>query len=75
MIDLPIVLGVSPWALRGIDKFGTVILGVLWVVFLVASEWCFHRLLKHELSVIDVANVLGAEVLLLGTVYGGHLLI
>ena len=76
LMDLPVRLGmVDRWVLRGIDKIGMVILGILWLVFVIVPESYFRRFLKKELSVIEVAKFFGVEILVLGAVYGGLLLI
>ncbi len=76
LVDLPmVVFRVNPWVLRAIDRFGSVGLGIVWLIFAVASESYFRRLLEWQLSIIDVAKVFLIEALILGVAYGGHLLI
>jgi hypothetical protein len=76
LIDLPgDLLQLSPWVLPAIDKFGTFILALLWLAFIIITEPYFRKILKRELSVLDVLKVFAVEVLVLGAVYGGHLLI
>ena len=75
LIDLPIVLGVNPWAMRAIDKFGTVGLGLIWLIFAVASEAYFRRLYERQMPAVNILKVFIAEGLILGAAYGGHLLI
>ncbi len=76
LLDLPMAIPtINPWALSAIDKFGTVLLGALWLVFVVLSEPYFRRLLNNELPIINVVKVFALEGLLLGVAYGAHLLI
>jgi hypothetical protein len=76
LIDLPImVLRLNRWTLVAVDKFGTVILGLVWLLFVLASEADFRKLLERPRPAAFVAKVFAVEVLVLGTAYGGHLLI
>jgi len=76
LIDVPMfVLRVNPWVLRAINSFGTFALGLVWLIFIVASESYFRRLVEQQLSAISVTKVFIAEALTLGMAYGGHLLI
>jgi len=76
LIDLAIIrLRWSPWTLRAVDRFGTVILGLLWLIVVVATEAYFRRMLNRRLWATHVVMVFAAEALVLGLAYGGHLLI
>jgi hypothetical protein len=75
LIDLPMALPVNPWSLSAIDKFGTVILGALWVIFLVLTEFYFRKLLKKGLPSSPILRLFAIEIVLLGVFYVGHLLI
>ena len=69
------VFQVNPWALGAIDKFGTVVLGLFWLIFIVASEPYFHRLIERDLSIKEVVRVFLIEIAILIGVYGVRLLI
>lgn len=76
LIDLPmVVFRLNPWVLRAIDRFGTVGLGLIWLIFVVASEPYFRRLYERQMPAINILKVFIAEGLILGAAYGGHLLI
>jgi hypothetical protein len=76
LIDLPInVLGANRYTQRAADRFGTVLFGLAWLIFAVASESYFRRIIDGELSAKQVAAVFAIELLLLGIAVGGHLLI
>jgi hypothetical protein len=75
LVDLPMTLPVNPWSLSAIDKFGTVILGALWVIFLVLTEFYFRKLLKKGLPSSPILKLFAVEVLVLAVLYLGHRLI
>ena len=76
LIDLPInVLNTNRYTQRAADRFGTVLLGLAWLIFVVASESYFRRILDGRLTAKQAAIVFAIEVLLLGIAVGGHLLI
>jgi hypothetical protein len=75
LIDLPImVLRLNRWTLISVDKFGTVILGLAWLLFVLASEADFRKLAERRRPAAFVAKVFAAEALVLGAAYAGHLL-
>ena len=74
--DLPVlVFRVDPWALGAIDKFGTVVLGLLWLIYVVATEPYFRRLLDHDLTAQAIVRLFLIEVGLMAGVTGLRLLI
>ena len=76
LVDLPmVVFRLNPWVLRVIDRFGTVGLGLIWLIFAVASEPYFRRLYERQMPAINILKVFIAEGLILGAAYGGQLLI
>lgn len=76
LIQLPgDVLKINPWRLGIIDKFGTVILGVLWLIFIIVTEPYFRRLQERDLSVTSIVKVFIAEALFLGATYGANWLL
>jgi hypothetical protein len=76
LIDLSLIIfRGNPWAFRAVDKFGFVILGLGWLIFVIATESYFRRLLKGRLSASSVAKVFAAEALILFIAYSGHLLL
>lgn len=76
LIDLPInVLGANRYTQRAADRFGTVLFGLAWLIFVVASESYFRRIIDGKLGAKQVAAVFAIELLLLGIAVGGHLLI
>ena len=76
LIDLPInMLSANTYTQRAVDRFGTVLLCLAWLIFVVASESYFRRIIDGNLTAKQVAIVFAIEVLLLGIAVGGHLLI
>jgi len=76
LIDLPIMtLRLNRWAFIAVDKFGTVILGLVWLLFVLASEADFRKLPERRQPATFVAKVFAIEALVLGAAYAGHLLI
>lgn len=75
LIDLPIMtLRLNRWALIAVDRFGTVILGLAWLLFVLASEADFRKLSERRRPAAFVAKVFAAEALVVGAAYAGHLL-
>jgi hypothetical protein len=76
LIDLPIaVLRADRYTQRAADRFGTVLFGLAWLIFVVASESYFRRIIDGKLTAKQVATVFAIEVLLLIIAVGGHALI
>jgi hypothetical protein len=76
LIDLPmVVFRLDPWVLRAINRFGTFILGLVWLLYLIASEAYFRRLYEEQMPVVNVLKVFVVEAAILGAAYGGDLLI
>lgn len=70
LLDIFVALQFNPWAMSAVDKFGTVIFGLGWLVFALLSEFrlreavAIHRL-RHRL-----VWLLGSELLILALSYG-----
>jgi hypothetical protein len=76
LVDLPInVLRANRYTQRAADRFGIVLFGLAWLIFVVASESYFRRIIDGKLSAKQVAAVFVIEGLLLIIAVGGHLLI
>jgi len=78
VVDVPIgLLRVSGWSLRLWNYVGSVFVGIVWLIFVIATEEYFTKGFDEILSVVLVraAKMLCAEVVFLGVVYGIHLLI
>ena len=76
LIDLPgDVLAINPFRLAAIDKFGLVILGAAWLVFLIISESFFRKLAQGKLPKGRILRVFAVEALLLSGAYAIHTLI
>lgn len=78
VVDVPIsLLRVSYWSLRLWNYIGSAAVGLAWLVFVVATEGYFHDATEETLPVMlkRAAQVLSAEVVLMGFVYGVRLLI
>ena len=76
--DVPIgLLRVSYWSLRLWNYVGSVVAGLAWLIFVLATEEYFRKASEKTLPMLlkRAARVLAAEVVLLGLVYGIHLLI
>lgn len=78
VVDVPIgLLRGSPWSLRLWNYVGSVFVGLVWLIFVIATEGYFTHRSDETLSVVLVraAKMLFAEVVFLGIAYGLHLLI
>jgi hypothetical protein len=80
LVDVPaMLLGLEGWVFQAVAKFGTVLLGLLWLIVTVASEPYFARISDQDperrLSVVEVLRVFVVELLVLGAAYGGHVLV
>ena len=78
VVDVPIgFLRVSYWSLRLWNYAGSVVVGLAWLIFVLATEEYFRKASEKTLPMLlkRAARVLAAEVVFLGLVYGIHLLI
>ncbi len=76
LVEIPMSLfRVNPWVLRFLDRWGSVLLLLMWLILAIGSETIFRRLPEHKDPVRTVARVFGVEVLMLAIAYGGHLII
>ncbi len=79
LIDFPIMAlmphGFSQYWQRTADRFGTLLLGLLWLIFVIASEGYFRRIMDGRIGAKQVAAVFAAEVLLLIFAVGGSALV
>jgi hypothetical protein len=78
VVDVPIgFLRVNYWSLRLWNYVGSAVVGLAWLVFVLATEGYFHEASEKTLPMMlkRAARVLVAEVVFLGLAYGIHLLI
>jgi len=76
LIDIPLRLrGINPWALGALDKFGTFVFGVIWLIFLIVSEAYFRKFIRRKVTMFNVVKVFVVEGLLLGIVFAIRLLL
>jgi hypothetical protein len=78
VVDLPIgLLRVSGWSLRLWNYVGSVFVGLVWLIFVIATEGYFTKRSDETLPVVLVraAKMLCAQVVFVGIVYGLHLLV
>jgi hypothetical protein len=71
--DVPIkLLRVSYWSLRLWNYAGSAIVGLVWLIFVIATEGYFRELTEEAFPVLlkRTAQILTAELLFLGLVYG-----
>ncbi|MFN2271623.1 MAG: hypothetical protein ACK2US_12345 [Anaerolineae bacterium] len=71
--DVPIeLLKVSGWSLRLWNYVGSVTVGMVWLFFVIVTEGYFRELADKELLAMlkRAAQILTAELLFLGLVYG-----
>jgi hypothetical protein len=71
--DVPIkLLRVSYWSLRLWNYAGSAAMGLVWLIFVMATEGYFRELAEEGLPVLlrRAAQILTAELLFLGLVYG-----
>jgi len=69
LVELPMrMLNINHWAFSAIDKFGLVILGVVWLVLVVVSEEYFRRMIDHGLRLRAVVWLFVVMGVLLGAV-------
>jgi hypothetical protein len=73
MVLMP--LGLGRYWQRTADRFGTLFLGLLWLIYVVASEGYFRRILDGRIGAKQVAAVFAVEVLLLIFAVGGSALV
>jgi hypothetical protein len=76
--DVPIgLLQVNPWSLRLWNYVGSVTVGLTWLFFVVVTEGYFRELADKELLVMlrRTTQILTAELLFLGLVYGVQALV
>jgi hypothetical protein len=70
LIELPLrSQNIDPWALGAVDKFGFVVFGVVWLVFLIVTEEFFRRMIRRGLRLRTVVWLFAVEGGLLGGVY------
>lgn len=79
LIDFPIMvllpMGLSQYWQRTIDRFGSVTLGLIWLVFVIASEGYFRRLIEGRIGAKQVAKVFAAEIIVLAGAFAGSRLV
>jgi hypothetical protein len=79
LIDLPInvllPMGLSQYGQRAIDRFGTVILGLTWLIFVVASESYFRKLIDRQIQPRQVVRLFVVEALVLVLAFAGSALV
>ena len=76
LVEIPMSLfRANPWVLRFLNRWGFVLLLLMWLIFAIGSETIFRRLPEHKKPVRTVATVLGVEVLVLAIAYGEHLML
>ena len=78
VVDLPIGLfRVSAWSLRLWNFVGSAVVGIAWLIFVLATEEYFRKSAEQTLPVMlkRAARVLAIEGVFLGVVYGIHRLI
>jgi hypothetical protein len=72
LVSLPMRMrGINPWSLGAIDKFGTVLLGAIWLIWVIVSEAYFRRLIDGRVSALNIIKVFLVEGALLALVYAG----
>jgi hypothetical protein len=70
LVDLPMrSRTINHWAFSAIDKFGFIILGIIWLIGLIVSEEYFRRLIGRKFPGRRVLMVFVVEGVLLGLVY------
>ena len=73
VIDVPIgLLRVSGWSLRLWNYAGSTVVGLAWLIFVIATEGYFRELADKPLPAMlrRAAQILTAELVFLGLVYG-----
>jgi hypothetical protein len=75
--DIPIELQVNPWSLRLWNYVGSVTVGLVWLFFVIVTEGYFRELADKELLIMlrRAAQILTAELMFLGLVYGIQVLV
>ena len=70
LVELPMRMrNINHWAFSAIDKFGFIILGVIWLIFVVVSEEYCRRMIDHGLRLRAVVWLFVVMGVLLGAVY------
>ncbi len=79
LIDLPIKvllpIGLSQYGQRAMDRFGTVILGLTWLILVVASESYFRKLIDQKIQPRQVIRLFAVEALVLILAFAGSALL
>ncbi len=79
LIDFPIIVlmpaGLSQYGQRAVDRWGTFILGLLWLIFAVGSEAYFRKLIDGEVGTKHITAVFAVEALIVVLAMGGSLLV
>ena len=79
LIDLPInvllPIGLSQYGQRAMDRFGTVILGLTWLIFVVASESYFRKLIDRQIQPRRIARLFAVEAVILILAFAGSALV
>jgi len=68
-------LRLNPWALGAVDKWGFLLLGLVWLIFVVACEGYYREGVPRGKLWPRFARVTGVEGFLVGIGYGVQLLI
>ena len=72
LVNLPLrVPGINPWSLGAIDKFGTVLLGAVWLIWVIVSEAYFRKFIDGRIPALNIVKVFLVEGALLALVYAG----
>ena len=69
MVDLAFVLKANPWQVGAINNFGTVTIGLLWLVFAMGSEGYFRKFLDTGLQARPLATLFAIELVALTLAY------
>ena len=70
LVDLPMrSQNINHWAFSAIDKFGFLVLGIIWLIFLVVTEEYFRRRVRGRFPVRTIVGVFVVEGVLLGITY------
>ena len=70
-----IALRLNPWAFRAVDNWSLLLLGLMWLVFVIACEGYYREGMLQSKLWPRFAKVTGAEGLLVGVGYVVQLLI
>jgi hypothetical protein len=70
LLDISLAVNVNPWAMAAVDKFGILLLGLVWLVAVFAAEAYLRQGVERNQLWRRIGRVAGIAAILLGVSYG-----